>query len=109
MLSRKIQRPAIGLACLFLTACAPRLVLVEQCPDIPAALTEACQPAPREIVTNGDLARAYLDAVECVDESALKLGAIRELSECRADARAPGSRRAAPARRLSNTGALFAR
>jgi hypothetical protein len=36
----------------------------------------------RDIVTNADLARAYLDALECVDEQNLKLAAIAELSLC---------------------------
>jgi hypothetical protein len=59
------------------------LVVVETCPAIPVALTEPCAPPARELVTNGDLARAYLDATECVDESTLKLRAIRELAVCR--------------------------
>ena len=83
MRSRTIPLLVTGVASLFLTACAPRLVVIEQCPPIPVALTEPCQPPARALDTNGDLARAYLDAVECVDESALKLRAIRELAACR--------------------------
>ena len=86
---RTILLLVTGVASLSLTACAPRLVAIQQCPPIPAALTEPCRPPAREIATNGDLARAYLDAAECVDEAALKLGAIRELADCRADARRP--------------------
>lgn len=59
------------------------MVVIEQCPAIPVALTEPCALAARDLATNGDLARAYLDATECVDESALKLRAIRELAACR--------------------------
>ena len=83
MRSRTIPLLVTGVASLFLTACAPRLVVIEQCPAIPVALTETCQPPARAMDTNGDLARAYLDAVECVDESSLKLRAIRELAACR--------------------------
>jgi hypothetical protein len=61
-------------------------VVVETCPPIPVALTEPCRPAGRELATNGDLARAYLDALECVDEAELKLRAIRELASCRSEA-----------------------
>lgn len=75
---------ATGLASLFLAGCAGRLVVIEQCPAIPVALTEPCQPPARALDTNGDLARAYLDAVECIDEAALKMAAIRELADCRA-------------------------
>jgi hypothetical protein len=85
------------------------LVIVETCPPIPAALTEPCRPVPREIATNGDLARAYVDAVECVDESALKLRAIRDLAGCRADAQPRGGRSTEPANRRRNTGASSAR
>ena len=84
MRSTMIRLLATGLASLFLTGCAGRSVVIQQCPPIPAALTEPCRPPARALETNGDLARAYLDAVECVDESALKLGAIRELADCRA-------------------------
>jgi len=80
---RTISRLGIGLATLSLTACATRSVVVETCPPIPVNLTEPCRPAGRDLATNGDLARAYLDALECVDEAALKLRAIRELSSCR--------------------------
>lgn len=80
---RMIPLLATGLASLSLTACGSRLVVIEQCPAIPVALTEPCQPPARALDTNGDLARAYLDAVECVDESSLKLRAIRELAACR--------------------------
>ncbi len=83
MRSRMIPLLATGLASLSLTACGSRLVVIEQCPAIPVALTEPCAPPARELVTNGDLARAYLDATECVDESTLKLRAIRELAVCR--------------------------
>lgn len=83
MRSRTIPLLVTGVASLFLTACAPRLVVIEQCPAIPVALTEPCQPPARALDTNGDLARAYLDALECVDESTLKLQAIKELAACR--------------------------
>lgn len=57
--------------------------MVQQCPPIPAALTEPCRPPARALETNGDLARALVDATECIDEAALKMAAIRELADCR--------------------------
>lgn len=84
MRSRPILLLATGAASLSLAACAPRLVIVEQCPAIPVALTEPCRLPEREITTNGDLARAYVDALECVEESALKLQTVASLAECRA-------------------------
>jgi len=109
MRSRTIPPLTIGLASLFLTACAPRLVVIETCPTIPAALTEPCRPPAREIATNGDLARAYLDAAECVDEAALKMTAIRALADCRVDTPARAGRPEARESRRSSTGASSAR
>jgi uncharacterized lipoprotein YajG len=83
MYSRTTKLLAIGVSTLFLTACAGRSVIVETCPPIPEILTEACEPPARDLSTNGELARAYIDAIECVDEATLKLRAIRELSSCR--------------------------
>jgi len=80
-----------GLASLSLTGCAPRLVLLETCPPIPANLTEPCAVPDRDIATNGDLARAYIDATECVEESRIKLEAVRALGECRVKALASTS------------------
>ena len=88
MRSRPTRPLLIGLAAVSLTGCATRSPIVEVCPQIPDALTEPCRPTPREIVTNGDLARAYVDAQECVEESTLKLRAIRDLAGCRADVQA---------------------
>ena len=85
MRSRPTRPLATGLACAFLTACATPSPIIERCPQIPDALTEPCRPTPREIVTNGDLARAYVDAQECVEESTLKLRAIRDLAGCRSE------------------------
>lgn len=53
------------------------------CPAIPQSLTEPCETADREIVTNGDLARAYVEAEGCRREDAVRLRAIRELADCR--------------------------
>jgi hypothetical protein len=69
-----------GLALPFLSGCVPRLI-VKQCPPIPKSLVTQCVMT-RDIVTNADLARAYLDALECLDEQNLKLAAIAELSLC---------------------------
>lgn len=61
-------------------------MLLETCPPIPANLTEPCAVPDRDIATNGDLARAYIDATECVEESRIKLEAVRALGECRVKA-----------------------
>ena len=78
-------------------------MLVETCPPIPANLTEPCAVPDRDIATNGDLARAYLDAVECVDESRIKLEAVRALGQCRVT-----TREAAPAA-ISESGLIKGR
>lgn len=75
-----MQLTLIGLALPFLTACVPRWNVIEKCPPIPVVLTEVCTPAARAIETNADLARAYIDALECVDEQNLKLRTIAALS-----------------------------
>lgn len=59
--------------------------MILQCPPIPASLTVQCEPEPRPLETNGDLARAYMDARECVALSNLRLAAVRELSGCRSE------------------------
>lgn len=79
---RPILPAATGLLALSLTACAAPSVIL-QCPPIPRALTAECVPEPRPLATNGDLARALLDARECLSVSAIRLQAIRELADCR--------------------------
>lgn len=54
-----------------------------QCPPIPRILTAECEPPARDLATNGDVARALLDARECLAISAIRLQAIRELADCR--------------------------
>ncbi len=54
-----------------------------QCPPIPRALTTECVPPARQLDTNGDLARAILDARECLSITSIQLRAIAELSDCR--------------------------
>lgn len=54
-----------------------------QCPPIPESLTTACETLGGEIVTNADLAKAYVEAQGCRREDAVKLKAIRELADCR--------------------------
>jgi hypothetical protein len=58
-------------------------VIVETCPAIPDSLTEECLVPDRPLETNGELARAYLDATECLDQANLKLRAVRSLASCR--------------------------
>ena len=82
MRSPTTRRLLIGAVSLSLTACASRSIVL-QCPPIPAVLTERCEPEPRSLETNGDLARAYVDARECVALSNLRLDAVRELADCR--------------------------
>jgi hypothetical protein len=82
ILLRMTRYPGIGIASLFLAGCATPSVIL-QCPPIPASLTTPCEPEPRPLETNGDLARAYMDARECVALSNLRLAVIRELSDCR--------------------------
>lgn len=82
MRSRVTRSAVIGLTLLCLSGCAGRSVIVE-CPPIPKSLTVPCVPEPRSLATNGDLARAYLDAQECVAVSAVQLAAIAELADCR--------------------------
>ena len=82
MPSRPTRLLGIGTASAFLTACAAPSVIL-QCPPIPASLTVQCEPDPRPLETNGDLARAYMDARECVALSNLRLAAVRELADCR--------------------------
>jgi hypothetical protein len=57
--------------------------VILQCPPIPRSLTEVCEPEPRELATNGDLAQALVDARECLAVSSLRLRAIAELAGCR--------------------------
>lgn len=57
--------------------------MIVQCPAIPVSLTEHCEPQARELATNADLARAYLEARGCLAEDKLKLAVIRELAGCR--------------------------
>lgn len=59
-------------------------MIVETCPAIPDYLTEECIVPERELTTNGELARAYLDATECLGEANLKLRAVRSVAACRA-------------------------
>jgi len=59
--------------------------VVKQCPPIPDILTAPCVPPPPRFDTNGDLARAYLDATACLREDAVKLEAIRSLAGCRVE------------------------
>lgn len=59
-------------------------MIVETCPAIPDSLTEECLVPDRPLTTNGELARAYLDATECLGEANLKLRAVRSLAACRA-------------------------
>jgi len=59
-------------------------VIVETCPPIPETLTEECLVPERPLRTNGELARAYLDATECLGETNLKLRTVRAISACRA-------------------------
>jgi hypothetical protein len=80
---RPTRRAAIGLSILSLTGCAGRSVIVETCPPIPDYLTSECVVPERSLQTNGDLARAYLDATECLDEANLKLRSVRSLASCR--------------------------
>ena len=60
--------------------------MVLQCPAIPRALTTECVPPARQLDTNGDLARALLDARECLSISSIQLRAIAELADCRTSA-----------------------
>lgn len=83
---RTIRRAGTGLLALSLAGCVQPSVIL-QCPAIPRALTEPCVPELRALVTNGDLARAYLDANECVVTQNLKLRAVAELADCRREQR----------------------
>lgn len=80
-----IPKAVIGglLLSLALSACSSRPPLVQACPKIPVALTEPCRVDFRELATNADLARAFLDAHYCLREDELKLRSIRELADCR--------------------------
>ena len=87
MRSRTTRLLATGLLALSLTGCAgfsPPVIV--QCPAIPKALTTECVPPSRQLDTNGDLARAILDARECLAITSIQLRAIAELSDCRASA-----------------------
>jgi hypothetical protein len=57
--------------------------VILQCPPIPRSLTEVCEPEPRALQVNGDLAQALVDARECLSVSSLRLQAIAELADCR--------------------------
>jgi hypothetical protein len=82
-------RPLVtGLASLCLAGCATPSVIL-QCPPIPRSLTETCEPEPRALEVNGDLAQALVDARECLIVSSLRLQAIAELADCRTSAERP--------------------
>lgn len=70
------------LGCLILSGCRSAPVIL-QCPPIPDAITRPCDLSARELVTNLDLARAYLDARGCVTELEIRLQAVRALADCR--------------------------
>ena len=70
-------------ACLMGSGCHSVPPVILACPPIPTSLTEPCRPADRELATNADLARAYLEAKGCLAEDRLKLAVIRELAGCR--------------------------
>lgn len=76
-----------GLMCLCLMGSGCRSVhpVILQCPAIPQSLTEPCHTPEGEIVTNGDLARAYVESEGCRREDAVKFKAIRELAQCRVE------------------------
>jgi hypothetical protein len=78
----------IGLASLCLAGCVTPSVIL-QCPPIPRSLTEVCEPEPRALEVNGDLAQALVDARECLSVSSLRLQAIAELADCRTSAEQP--------------------
>ena len=82
MRSRLTPRLVTGLLTLCLTGCATPSVIL-QCPPIPRSLTEVCEPEPRALEVNGDLAQALVDARECLVVSSLRLRAIAELADCR--------------------------
>lgn len=57
------------------------------CPPIPERLTRPCEPPPRELVENLDLARGYIDERQCRIELNIQLEAIAALADCRAATR----------------------
>lgn len=71
------------LLCLTASGCRSTPPVILQCPPIPNSLTVPCQPLERELVTNADLARAYVESESCRREDGVKLAAIRELAGCR--------------------------
>ncbi len=79
---RPIRPLVTGLASLCLAGCVTPSVIL-QCPPIPRSLTEVCEPEPRALQVNGDLAQALVDARECLSVSSLRLQAIAELADCR--------------------------
>lgn len=72
-----------GLLCLTLFGCRSTPPVVMVCPAIPTSLTIPCETADREIVTNGDLARAFLESEGCRREDRVKMEAVRALADCR--------------------------
>ena len=74
-----------GLLAAFLTLCACRSApVILTCPEISESITRACEPAPRDLVENLDLARAYLDERQCRIELNLRMEAVRAMAGCRA-------------------------
>lgn len=54
------------------------------CPEIPESITRACDPPPRALEENLDLARGYLDERQCRIELNLRMEAVRAMAACRA-------------------------
>lgn len=77
---------ATGLLSAFLTlsGCHSAPVIL-QCPEIPESITRPCEPPPRPLEQNLDLARAYLDERQCRIELNLRMEAVRAMAGCRAE------------------------
>lgn len=79
-------RSGLLAGCLTASGCTSVAPVILQCPEIPATLTRACEPPARELATNLDLARAYLDEQACRTDLNLRLEAVRAMAGCRASA-----------------------
>lgn len=65
----------------------PSAPLILRCPDIPESITRPCEPAPRDLRENIDLARGYLDERACRIELNLRMEAVRAMAGCRVEDR----------------------
>lgn len=81
-----LRRTGLLAASLMLSGC-PSAPLILRCPEIPESITRPCEPQPRELRENIELARGYLEERACRIELNLRMEAVRAMADCRVQRR----------------------